>query len=428
MEENMRRLIAYAMSRLVTAAVIGALVSGVSVSARANVITEWDEKAIAATTPLANFGVGTTPYMAQRMMAMVHAAMFDAVNSIERRYRPYLVQLPTEPSTSVEAAAATAAAAVLSTIDPNTAAELKVALATYLASIPDGAGKSDGVKLGEAVAAKIVAARTNDGCDAPDDYRPKTAPGVYIPTSITLASTWPKMKPFVLINGFQFRPSAPISLESQEWATDYNELKDYGGQTGAKRTAEQTETALFWLMGPPMAYHPFARQLVIAKKMSVIDSARFMTLTAVGLADAIIAVLDAKYYYNFWRPITAIRNGDIDDNPATEREATWQPIAPTPMHPEYPCAHCAQSGTVAGVVKAVLGTTEIPEIAVTSPTAPGVTHRWSNMTNFTEEIANARIWAGFHYRFSTRVGTQMGLQIGEYIAKNAMHPVGTGTQ
>ena len=100
--------------------------------------------------------------------------------------------------------------------------------------------------------------------------------------------------------------------------------------------------------------------------MSVIDSARFMTLTAVGLADAIIAVLDAKYYYNFWRPITAIRNGDIDDNPATEREATWQPIAPTPMHPEYPCAHCVQSGTVAGVVKAVLGTTEIPEIAVTS--------------------------------------------------------------
>jgi hypothetical protein len=273
-----------------------------------------------------------------------------------------------------------------------------------------------------------VAARTNDGCDAPDDYRPKTAPGVYIPTSITLASTWPKMKPFVLINGFQFRPSAPISLESQEWATDYNELKDYGGQTSAKRTAEQTETALFWLMGPPMAYHPFARQLVIAKKMSVIDSARFMTLTAVGLADAIIAVLDAKYYYNFWRPITAIRNGDIDDNPATEREATWQPIAPTPMHPEYPCAHCAQSGTVAGVVKAVLGTTEIPEIAVTSPTAPGVTHRWSNMTNFTEEIANARIWAGFHYRFSTRVGTQMGLQIGEYIAKNAMQSVGTGTQ
>ena len=139
----MRGSTVYAMSRLVTATVIGVLVTGVSLPARANVITVWDEKAIAVTTPLANFGVGTTPYMAQRMMAMVHATMFDAVNSIERRYRPYLVQLPAEPSTSVEAAAATAAAAVLSTIDPNTAVEMKVALATYLRSIPDGAGKSE---------------------------------------------------------------------------------------------------------------------------------------------------------------------------------------------------------------------------------------------------------------------------------------------
>jgi hypothetical protein len=139
-------------------------------------------------------------------------------------------------------------------------------------------------------------------------------------------------------------------------------------------------------------------------------------------------VLDAKYHYNFWRPITAIRNGDMDGNPATDREATWQPIANTPMHPEYPCAHCIQSGSVAGVVKAVLGTADIPEIAITSPTAPGVTHRWSNMTAFTEEIANARIWSGFHYRFSTRVGTEMGLQIGEYVAKNVMQPVATSTR
>jgi hypothetical protein len=156
--------------------------------------------------------------------------------------------------------------------------------------------------------------------------------------------------------------------------------------------------------------------------MSVVDSARFMALVAVGLNDAIIAVLDAKYHYNFWRPITAIRNGDTDGNSATHREATWEPIAPTPMHPEYPCAHCIQSGSVAGVVKAVLGTVDIPEIAITSPTAPGVTHRWTNMTAFTEEIANARVWAGFHYRFSTRVGTEMGHQIGEYVVKNVIQP------
>ena len=216
-------------------------------------------------------------------------------------------------------------------------------------------------------------------------------------------------------------------MESEEWATDYNELKDYGGKTSAKRTAQQTETALFWT-SPLLAYQPLARQLVTAKQMSVVDSARFMALEAVGLNDAIIAVLDAKYHYNFWRPITAIRNGDIDGNPATDREATWQPVANTPMHPEYPCSHCIQSGSVAAVVKAVLGPADIPEIAMTSPTAPGVTHRWSNMTAFTEEIANARIWSGFHYRFSTRVGTEMGLQIGEYVAKNVMQPVAASSR
>ena len=305
---------------------------------------------------------------------------------------------------------------------------MKAALATYLASIPDGAAKSDGVKLGEAVAAKVLEARANDGSDAPDAYRPRTTPGVYVPTAITLSSMWPNMKPFAMANPSQFRPKPPISLESKEWATDYNEIKDYGGQISAKRTAQQTETARFWLIGPPVAYHPFVRQLVTAKQMSVVDSARFMALVAVGLNDAIIAVLDAKYHYNFWRPITAIRNGDIDGNPATDREATWQPIANTPMHPEYPCAHCIQSGTVAGVVKAVLGTEDIPEIAMTSPTAPGVTHRWTNMTAFTEEVANARIWAGFHYRFSTRVGTDMGLQIGEYVVKNVMQPVVTSSR
>ena len=422
----MRALLAYPMGRSVSAAVVGGWAAIVAPApAFANVITDWDEKAVAVVTP--SLGV-PSPYPAQRMMGMVHAAMFDAVNSIERRYRPYLVQLPADPTTSKEAAAAAAAAAVLATIDPKTAGEMKVTIATYLASIPDGSAKSDGVKLGEAVAAKVLEARAKDGADAPDDYRPRTTPGVYVPTAITLSSMWPNMKPFAMVTPSQFRPVQPISLESEEWATDYNELKDYGGRISAKRTAQQTEVARFWLVGPPVSYHPFARELVIAKQMSVVDSARFMALVAVGINDAIIAVLDAKYHYNFWRPITAIRNGDTDGNPATDREATWQPIADTPMHPEYPCAHCVQAGAVAGVVKAVLGTEDIPEIATTSPTAPGVTRRWTNMTAFTEEVSNARIWAGFHYRFSTRVGTVMGLQIGEYVVKSVMQPVVSGSR
>jgi hypothetical protein len=428
MEENMRGFTTRRLQHSLPAAMGGGLLAvGIATTARANVITDWDEKAIVAVSPMSSLG-NTSPYMAQRMMAMVHAAMFDAVNSVERRYRPYLVQLPADPTTSKEAAAAAAAATVLATIDEKTADEMKTALASYLAPLPEGRAKSDGVALGKAVAGKLLEARADDGSSAPDAYRPRTTPGVYIPTTITISSMWPQMKPFIIASPSQFRPAPPVSLQSQEWVTDYIELKDYGGQVSAKRTASQTETARFWLVGPPVAYDPFVRRLVVAKQMNVVDSARLMALVSMGITDAIIAVLDAKYYYNFWRPITAIRNGDIGGNPATEREPTWQPLATTPMHPEYPCSHCIQSGALAGVVKAVFGTVDIPEIAITSPTAPGVTHRWSNMTAFTDEVASARIWAGFHYRFSTRVGTGMGLELGDYVVKNVMQPVATSSR
>ena len=420
---------AYTMSHCASGIIFTAwLAVGAPTSASANVITDWDEKAIAVVFPTGPVAVSQQVYTAQRMMGMVHVAMFDAVNSIERRYRPYLVQLPADPATSKEAAAAAAAATVLATVDEKTASEMKVALATYLASIPDGAAKADGIKLGEAVAAKVLEARANDGHDAADDYRPRTTPGVYVPTPITAASKWGNVKPFAMATPSQFRPGPPISLESTEWATDYNEIKDYGGKTSAKRSPQQTETARFWLMVGPPAYHPFVRQLVTAKQMSVGDSARLMALAAVGLNEALIAVFDAKYHYNFWRPITSIRNGDIDSNPATDREATWQPIDNTPMHPEYPCAHCILSGSVSGVIKAALGTEDIPEIAITSQAAPGVTHRFTNLTAFTDEVSNGRIWAGFHYRFSTRVGTDMGHQIGEYVVKNVMQPAVTSSR
>jgi hypothetical protein len=406
--------------RLACAAAIAA-----AASARANVITDWDEKAIAATIPLTTVAAASTPYAAYRMMGMVHAAMFDAVNSIDRGYRPYLVQLPADPATSKEAAAAAAAAAVLATMDAKTAAEMKVALESYLASIPDGPAKSEGVKLGEAVAAKVVAARTGDGSEGPDDYRPRTQPGVYVPTPTMRGPMWPRVKPFTLTSASQFRPGPPVGLKSKEWATDFNEIRVYGAQKSAQRTEQQTETARFWLVAGPIAYHPFLRQLAIAKQLSVVESARFMALGAFALNDAMIAVLEAKYHYNFWRPVTAIRNADNDGNAATDREASWVPIAETPLHPEYPCAHCTVSGSVAGVVKAAYGTDDIPEIAITSPSLPGVTHRWTNMTAFTDEVANARIWAGFHYRFSTRVGTKLGRQVGEYVVKTVLQPAET---
>jgi PAP2 superfamily len=391
--------------------------------ARADVITEWDEKGTAFVMPLTASWGGAQ--MTQRAMTMVDIAMFDAVNAIEPKYQPYISRGPAPAGASKEAAAAAAAATVLLSLVPagsKTAADIRAQLAAYLEAIPPGEAKSAGIKIGEAAANSIVKKCEADGSNAPDAYRPKTRPGVYVPTALTVGSVWPQMKPFALNEPSQFRPAPPVALDSDEFAKSYNELREYGGKASAKRSPEQTETASFWLMVGPRAYHPLFRQICTSKALSVVDCARTMALGAMALTDAYIAVYDAKYQYDFWRPITAIRNGDTTGNPNTPRDATWQPIADTPLHPEYPCAHCILSGAVARVIELQLGGGAVPELSQTSPTMPNVTHRWTTLAAFTEEVANARIWAGFHYRFSTVVGTEMGRKIGQYVVETALLP------
>jgi hypothetical protein len=383
-----------------------------------NVVTDWDEKAVALVQP----GTAFPPPTALRTTAILHLAMFEAVNSIERRYRPYGVKVAAAPDTSKEAAAASAAGAVLMKLVPNAAPDIQTAVTSYLERLPDSEAKSAGIKLGQEVAAGILEMRANDGASAADAYRPKTRPGVYIPTAITIGWAISHVTPFALTSPAQFRPTPPPSLKSAEWARDYNEIKELGEKNSTKRTARQTEDARFWISVNPGMSHQLERQIVVAKNMDAVDSAHFMALASMAEADAGIALFDAKYKYEFWRPITAIRNGDIDGNPATERSATWQPIDATPMHPEYPCAHCIVNSAVAAVVRAVLGTDQIPEVALTSPSAPGVTHRFASLRAYTDEIAGARIYAGFHYRFSTSVGTEIGQKIGEYVAKAVLRP------
>ena len=405
--------------RLSTGKMLAAVaIFGLAHPASADVITDWNENAV-------SFGVlhNIGPPPAERIIAMTQVAMFDAVNSIERKYRPYLIQLPVSPTASKDAAAAAAAGTVLAGINPQTQATMKSLLESYLAAIPDSPAKAEGIRLGEAVAAKILEERANDGARAPDTYRPRATAGIYVPTAPTAASQWPKVKPFALTSASQFRPPPPIALESAEWAADYNEIKELGGRASTKRSARQTEDARFWLVTDGRGYYPVIRTLVEAKKLSLVDSARLFALAAVAREDALIAVFDAKYHYEFWRPVTAIRNGDIDNNSATERDAAWEPIDATPMHPEYPCAHCISSASLVGVMEVVFGTAEMPEVSIASPTAPGVVHRWTNVRAFSDEVSQARIWAGFHYRSSTKVGQDMGHKIGDYVAKNLMQPV-----
>jgi hypothetical protein len=391
-----------------------AALSGAVLPCHADVITDWDAKASAVASPAA---------LGERELAIVDIAMFDAVNSISPRYRAYLVREAGFSDASTEAAAASAAATALENLHPQSAAEFKSALEDYVKGLPTArADVAKGLRLGELVAQRVFDSRVADGSTGVDSYRPRTPPGVYVPTATMVAATWSTLRPFVLERPDQFRPGPPVALASQEWASDYNEVKAYGARNSVLRTPEQTETAKFWLMTGPQAYHPIARQLISARHVNLVDSARFMASFAVALTDAYIAVFDAKYHYEFWRPITAIRNGDVDGNPATEIDPSWQPLDATPMHPEYPCAHCILSGAAAALIESYGGLRDLQEISLTSPTAPGITHRWSSLDAFTNEVANARVWAGFHYRSSARVGTAMGREVGRYVATHFAQP------
>ena len=386
-------------------------------TARADMVTDWNDKVVTA-----GVKASQAPFVHTRSAAIVHVAMFDAVNSIDRRYTPYRAQSPAAAGTSREAAAAAAAHFALVRLYPDQAKDFDSFYQTSLTTVPDGQPKSNGIQLGEAVAAEILALRAKDGANAPNSYRPYTVAGIYVPTALPVAASWGQVTPFALKEGSQFRPAAPISLQGNQWAKDFEEVKKMGGKTGSGRTGEQTDIARLWEFTGPGLHNPVARQLAATKKLDLLDNARLFALYAVAMADSYIAVFDAKYTYNFWRPVTAIRNGDIDGNDATEREPAWEPFIATPMHPEYPCAHCINSAAGAAVLEAFFGDA-VPPFSLTSPTAPGVTRKFSRLSDYVSESVNARVYDGVHYRTSGEVGAAMGRKIAEYTVQNYLKPV-----
>jgi hypothetical protein len=375
--------------------------------ARADVISDWNAKAEAIAIEKRML-----PPPNARGMAMLHVAMFEAVNAVDRKYAPYRLELATDKNVSKEAAAATAAHDVLVALHPDQKASLDSTLKASLGAIAEGEPKAKGIELGKKAAAGILALRANDGANAREAYRPHAAPGVYVPTVVPVSSTYGGVTPWAMDKGSQFRPAPPPALDSQAWTKDLNEIRELGGRNSDKRTAEQTGIGRFWFVTGPQAWNPIVRQLATAKKLDLVDSARLFALVAMAADDAFAAVFDAKYHYNLWRPVTAIRNADLTGNEATPRDAAWLPLGDTPMHPEYPCAHCITSTAVGAVLQSVFGN-EIPEVSMTSATAPGITRKWTRIQDYCDEVSVARVYAGFHYRFSTKVGEEMGRKIAE---------------
>jgi hypothetical protein len=385
--------------------------------ARADVVTEWNEVAVARLVAARQL-----PPDGARAMAMMHVAMFDAINAVQPRYTPYAFKGKAPAGASAEAAGAAAARTVLLKLYSDQSGAIDKAYAASLASIPDGAGKSAGIALGEQVGNQCIAMREEDGASGTFAYRPVTAPGVYVPTMIPASPNWPSVKPFFMKEPAQFRPVPPPALKTTEWTKDLNEIQQVGGRQSSARTPEQTDVGRFWALTGVPSWNPIVRSLSASAGLSLVDNARLFALVNMAATDSFISVFDAKYAYNLWRPITAIRNGDQYGNGGIARDGGWMPLIDTPMHPEYPCAHCISSTAVGTVLAAYFGGRPI-SVTMTSPTAPGVTRQWERLEDYMQEVNNARIWAGVHYRFSTVVGSDMGRRIGELSVREYLKPL-----
>jgi hypothetical protein len=406
------------MSRF-AAPVIAIFVALFATTAHADVVVDWNQNALEV---LKAANIAGNP--GSRAMAMVHVAMCDAVNSVQPRYTRFVSTAPAAPNVSAEAAAASAARQILIQLVPAQKSKIDEAYAQSLNAIPDGPTKTDGIALGEQVAALILADRATDATNEPDTYRPITSPGVWVPTQPPLFPQYAHAKPWGLKNADQFRPGPPPQLTSAVYARDYNEIKELGGSKSTKRTQQQTDAVKFWTQtnfGP--SWHEAARQLSARKSLSLADNARLFALLSMGIADSFITDWDAKFYYNFWRPVTAIRNGDTDGNDATERDAGWTPLNVTPMHPEYPSQAAIQAGTAAEVLETVFGTGTVPAFTATDTADARLQRQFTSIGQMAEEQRMVRIWGGIHFRNTVEVSDQMGRKVAAYLISNDMTPV-----
>jgi hypothetical protein len=402
-------------------AVVFAALGGVTASsARPHVmgppdtyVAAWD-----ATGQQAFTAAALTPAEGHVLFAYVAIAVYDSVMAIEGGYEPFAVDANV-PDASPQAAVAAAAHRILAHYLPAQAPGIiDPALTASLASIPPGQAKTDGISVGEGVAQLVIAQRSGDGFRAPVTYTPPNPPiaGAWIPTPPASNPSMPPigpylglMKPFSLDSADQFRPGGPPALGSKKWARDLNEVKEIGSSTApaSVRTPQQTLAARFWAEAPVQQARGSFRKFVLDHQLDVREAARFMAMISVTYADALIACFDAKYHYAFWRPITAIRAADTDGNAATAADPGWSPLLPaTPNHPEYPSAHACITPAGGLVIADFLGTHEI-DFTVPSLTGLGDRH-FARVKDLEDEVGNARIWGGIHYRTSVEDGVEIG--------------------
>lgn len=434
------------MSALATALVLAGLLLTLPVTAAsANVVVEWNETALKVTA--AN---GQSPLATTRTLAMVHAAIHDAVNAIDRRYDAYFYEGPADRAASADAAVATAAHTVLIGLAGSwgtpaqrvaACAMAEESLAGSLARVADPVARNHGVSVGRAAGAAILNLRKDDGATRDAPYTPGTGPGKWrphpnpVPPNPPIANPdavrgyapsafpgWGNITPFTLLSASQFWLPGPPALTSPTYVRDYDEVRSLGGKNSTARTAEQTEIARFWFEGPP-AWNRIARAVATSRNLDARDSARLLALMNLAMADGYIAGFKIRYVYDLWRPVTAIRDGDTDGNDATVGDATWDSLQNTPPVSEYPSTQSTFSGAAAIVLSTVLGSDHVAFSVTSGRPFEGISRSFTGFSQAARESADSRVYAGIHFRSACEDGLALGEKIGRRTVALYLQPV-----
>jgi hypothetical protein len=401
-----------------------------SAPARADTVTDWNSHALSALTAAPPAGAGQSPLVATLHLAMVHGAVYDAVNAIDGRYQPYLGAPKAKRWYSKDAAAATAAYRVLAGLLPAQQETLGPLYATSLAGIASGPAKDGGIAVGDAAAAAMLAARTNDGRFPANPYR---HPAPLTPTELWPAGQWrptppafindpfawvKDVRPFLIESASQFRSRGPNELTSREYAREFREVKELGSAASSARSADQTDAARFWSAGSVHWIH-IAEQLSTRHALDIADNSRLFAMLYLTGADSAIACWDDKARWLFWRPITAIREADRDGNPATEADPAWLPLIITPPYPDHPSGLSCIGSAMGRSLRDFFGTNRL-EFSSTNQDFD-LTRSYTSFSQAIDEIVDARVWSGIHFRIADEHGEKIGRQVARYRKQHYFH-------
>ena len=402
-------------------ALVAAVLFVTPAAARADVVLQWN--AIAVGTPAGN------PFNQARVMAATQLAVFEALNAITGGYEPYLGTVVAPAGASADAAVIAAAHKMLKHYAPGSAVMLDAARASSLAAIPDGDAKAAGVTVGEAAAAAMIAARTNDVPPVPEFYAPSTGAGEWQSTPSCAGGGgvllhWQNLVPFGIANAADFVAGPPPALTSNEYAANFEEVKRVGSKTSTERPQDRSDVARFYAgSSPAYVMNLAARQVAEAQGRSAIHSARALALINMAISDAAVASFATKYRYTLWRPETAIHGAETDGNSKTEADLTWEPYIAAPCFPAYTSNHGSLSGGGAEVLRRVYGAGE-HSITMTNVNFPGLVYVYSTFHDITADIADARVYGGIHFRFDQDSGARLGREVGTAVYKGNLRATG----